>query len=106
MERVFVDQTWVDRADTYNLKVGGEGGSAKGRIVSEQTRQKMSKSHKGKPHPNKGRIMSAEERLKRSMAQKGKNTWAKGRHFYNNGKVTVATYECPEGFVPGKLNKK
>lgn len=24
MERVFVDQTWLDRSDTYNLSLGGE----------------------------------------------------------------------------------
>lgn len=78
MERVFVDQTFVDRADTYKLKVGGEGGSAKGRIVSEDTRRKMSQSHKGKPLHKRG-PMSAEERLKRSMANKGQIPWNKGK---------------------------
>lgn len=107
MERVFVDDTWVSRSDTYNLKIGGEGGSASGRVVSEETRRKISESHIGRPKLwLRGRVHSLEERKRRSMAQKGKNTWAKGRHFYNNGKVTVATYECPKGFVPGKLKKK
>lgn len=27
----------------------------------------------------------------------------KGRHYYNNGEVEVMTFECPEGFVPGRL---
>lgn len=51
MERVFVDETWVDRADTYNLKIGGEGGAAKG-------------INKGKSHPSwaKGKKFSAEYR--------------------------------------------
>lgn len=26
MERVFVDETWLSRSDTYNLRLGGEGG--------------------------------------------------------------------------------
>lgn len=73
MERVYVDQTWLDRSDTYNLKLGGEGGSSKnhpsrmrkrgprseqikqkisntlkGHAVSAQSRQKMSQNHKNK----------------------------------------------------------
>lgn len=36
MERVYVDQTWVDRSDTYNLIVGGCGNPpVKGRHFSE-----------------------------------------------------------------------
>ena len=41
MERVFVDQTWVDRADTYNLALGGI--KAK---FSEQYRKHLSESCK------------------------------------------------------------
>ena len=41
MERVFVDQTWVDRADTYNIALGGI--TAK---FSEQYRQHLSESCK------------------------------------------------------------
>lgn len=75
MERVFVDQTWVDRADTYNLKVGGEGGSKKGRKVSAQTKQKLSEAHKGKTPWNKGAKLSEEYKKKLSDSHKGKPTW-------------------------------
>lgn len=27
----------------------------------------------------------------------------KGRHYYNNGEVEVMTFECPEGFMSGRL---
>ena len=27
----------------------------------------------------------------------------KGKHWYNNGKITIMAKECPEGFVPGRL---
>ena len=75
MERVFVDQTWVDRADTYNLKVGGEGGSRKGRKFSAESKQKMSKARKGKSPWNKGTKLSAEYKKKLSDSHKGKKTW-------------------------------
>lgn len=59
MERVFVDQTWIDRADTYNLKLGGEGGGAKGIhsgvSLSEEHKAKLSKANKGRNNPMYGR---------------------------------------------------
>lgn len=56
---------------------------------------------------------SKETRLKRSESLKGiprTDEWKsniskanKGRHYYNNGKVNVMRFECPEGFVPGRI---
>lgn len=59
MERVYVDQTWVDRSDTYNLNLGGEC-----QKVSEQTRKKISESSKGKRFS---------EETKRKLSIKAKN---------------------------------
>ena len=67
MERVFADQTWVDRSDTYNLALGGNK-----RAFSEQTRRKISEAMKGERNHNFGRHHSAEERRKMSEALKGR----------------------------------
>lgn len=56
--------------------------SHKGKHLTEETRRKMSESLKGRP-PTKG---------------------STGMHWYNNGIVNKYTYECPEGFVKGMLN--
>ena len=40
MERVFVDQTWIDRSDTYNLSLGGEVSS--GFKISDEHKRKIS----------------------------------------------------------------
>lgn len=59
----------------YNLTEGGEG--AKGTIVSEETRKKMSAVHKGNKY-NLGRKLSKEHRRKISEREKGaKNPNAK-----------------------------
>ena len=39
---------------------------------------------------------SEESKKKMSEAQKG-------RHWYNNGKENRFCFECPEGFIPGRL---
>lgn len=48
---------------------------------------------------------SLETRQKLSKSKLG-NKSLTGRHWYNNGTKNVAAFECPEGYVPGKLSKK
>lgn len=53
---------------------------------------------KGKTGPNKGKKFSEEHINKVAEANRGK-------HWYNNGKETKLCFECPPGFVPGRLRK-
>ena len=91
----------------------------KGKQKSEETKKKMSESKKGnkynlgKKHSEetkkklseaaKGKHLSEETKKKLSEAKKGKNIWIKGSHWYNDGKINKRCYECPDGFVPGRL---
>ena len=62
----------------------------------------------GKPAWNKGKHHTEETRKKMREAMKGKNRGniaTKGRHWYNNGKENKYCYECPDGFIPGRLRK-
>jgi group I intron endonuclease len=88
-EASIVTLEFVLRDDTYNLRLGGQGGSIKG-TISEETRQKMSKSLKGKiisddhketlskllkgkPGRNTGKTHTTEARQKMSISNKGKS---------------------------------
>ena len=91
--------------------------------MSEETRRKLSEAHKGKRFSEetrkkiseaaKGKKMSDETKKKMSAAQKGKKLSEEtrrkmsevniGRHWYTNGKETRFCYDCPPGFVPGRL---
>ena len=51
-----------------NLTDGGEGGS--GRVLSEETRRKLSDANRGKNHPNYGKTFSEETRRKMSASKK------------------------------------
>ena len=80
----------VSEANKYNKH-------ALGYHHSEETRKKISEAHKDKPR-------SEETRNKIGSAVKG-NTNVRGRHWYNNGKISKRAYECPPGFVPGRIKK-
>ena len=67
----------------------------KGKKLSEETKKKLSEAHKGCKH-------SEDAKKKISEMRKGK-TPNKGMHWYNNGKINKLCYECPEGFVPGRI---
>ena len=53
----------------------------------------------------KGHFVTEETKKRMSEAAKGKNTWTKGRLWCNDGKTNKRAYECPEGFVLGRLRK-
>ncbi len=67
MERVFVDQTWIDRSDTYNLNLGGDY-----QTMSDTTKEKISRAATGRKH-------SDESKQKMSNAKKGMIPWIAGR---------------------------
>ena len=88
------------------------------RKVSSETRKKLSEANKGKPkseeakkkmrEAKKGKHHSAETKKKMAESHKGKNlgnTSTKGMCWFNNGKINKVCYECPPGFIPGRLRK-
>ena len=68
----------------------------KGRQFSVETRNKMSEAAKGKK-------FSDEHKKRMSEAMKGENNPAFGTRWFNNGEINKRCYECPEGFVPGRI---
>lgn len=63
----------------------------------EETKKKISEAHRGIPRPE-------ETKKKIAEASKG-NKNVRGTRWYNNGKISKRAYECPEGFVPGRIKK-
>ena len=84
----------------------------KGHSVSEEARKKISENNKGKHYMHH----SEETKKKISEASKGRKLGPmsdeakkmlseakKGRHWFNNGKTSVCRFECPDGFIPGRI---
>ena len=81
----------------------GEKNHNYGQHLPEETRQKMSDSLKGEKNPMHGQHHSEEAKRKMADAKKGKPNCNRGRKYFNNGIKNVMSFECPEGFVPGRL---
>ena len=90
-ELIFLTPT--DHHRLHNL---GKPSGMKGKHLSEDTRKKMSESHKSKHH-------SEESRKKISDTLKGKNSWTNGTYWFNNGVKSIRAKTCPEGFVKGRI---
>lgn len=100
----------------------GESNPFYGKHHTEESKKKMSESLAGKTAWNKGQKMSDEftKKVSNSLigntrhlgkkhseeAKKRMSEANKGKHWFNNGIINAYTYDCPEGFVKGKLTKK
>lgn len=69
----------------------------------EKQSQTIKKIVQGENNPFYGKHHTEEAKHKNSIATRERNL---GRHWYNNGKIQVFQYECPDGFVKGMLKKK
>lgn len=91
----------------------------KGKLVSEETRKKLSENHadiSGENHPLFGKHHSEETKNKISKANKGKKRSSEIKHkmsilqignlWWNNGKICIRAKECPgTDFVRGRLKR-
>ena len=77
--------------------------NAKTRCGAEM-RKKLSEVAKARPtNPFKGKHHTEETRKMLSVNHKG---ICKNKHWFNNGIVETMDYNCPEGFIKGRLSHK
>lgn len=124
------EKAMSEAAEQHSKAMKGEKNPFYGRKRSEESRRKMREAKKGEKHPmygkhhseetkkkmreaHKGKKMSEESKKKNMEAHKGKHFSEEtknklslqrtGRHWFNNGKESKFCYECPPGFIPGRI---
>ena len=99
-ERYFIEKYNTIYPNGYNLQNGGW----KHRKLHSITVQKMSEAHKGlfagENHPMYNRHHTEEAKKKISESSKGRSA---GKHWFNNGIKNTFVFDCPEGYLPGRL---
>lgn len=109
LEKIFISYYKSIGKAEYNIASGGEGGNTFRYMNEEQLQQVKLKIYKGL----QGHTVSDDTRRKLSIANKGKKLSKEikdkisknimGKHWYNNGIVNRFSFECPDGFVKGRL---
>jgi group I intron endonuclease len=89
LERILIEQHNTFHPNGLNLTKGGEGGSGAklGRVLSQETKDKISASLVGKPSPRKGVILTEETKRKLSESKMGKPS---NRVGYKHSEETIA----------------
>jgi group I intron endonuclease len=89
LERLLIEQHNTFHPNGYNLTKGGEGGAGAkaGRVLSQETKEKISASLVGKPSPRKGATLTEETKRKLSESKTGKPS---NRVGYKHSEETIA----------------
>lgn len=86
-EAELVNEAYL-KTNTYNLKLGGEGGGISNKPRSQETRLKISKSQKGKPkHPGFPdicrKVQTGKKQSKETIAKRAKSISGKNNGLFN-----------------------
>lgn len=106
-EKELITEQFVNRRDTYNMGIGGEGGAHfRGKVHTTDTKERIKNSVKrnGSPPPGfKGRTHSEEARQKIAEAQRqrvGKKKWITNG---SENKFVDITESLPDGWAKGRF---
>lgn len=108
-------KTWgffsTDRNSNRGVSRYGEDNNFYGKKHTDESKQKISESQKqryqnGYQNPRKGTHHTDEVKRILALKSTGPNNAGYGKHWYTNGVENIREYECPEGFHPGKIQRK
>lgn len=106
----FTDREW-DEAYRIAIRLMGDSKIGNknmlGKRHSEESKEQNRIKHLGNKHTED--VIKIISSASKNMWSKRKSnpdyvSWTLGRKWYNNGVKSIMDFECPRGFVPGRLN--
>lgn len=94
------------RKPHYSIR--GDNHPTKRQEVKDKISSSLKQWHKDHPDIkfNTSHICTQQMKDKISQANQGENNANYNKHWYNNGEIEILTFECPNGFVKGRLRRK
>ena len=94
------------RKPHYSIR--GNNNPAKRQEVKDKISSSLKQWHKDHPDIkfDTSHICTQQMKYKISQANQGENNGNYNKHWYNNGEIEILTFECPNGFVKGRLRRK
>ena len=91
-----------------------------GKKLTDEHRRHLSENHadmRGEKNPMYGRRFNHTEEAKKKISENHARYWLgkerhlpsftnRGRKWFNNGVSNVMAFECPEGFMPGRIYRR
>ena len=119
-EKIIIENNLQDDRYGYNVKAGGSNGTFKHtqeaieKIRAANKRPNSGQFKKGQPGLNLGKtwVNSKEYKIKHSAImiesykKSGRKSALYGKHWFTNGETNMVAEKCPEGFRPGKVQRK
>lgn len=102
------DEETLKKMRKPHPSISGDNNPSKRQDVKDKISASLKKWRQDHPDIkfDTSHVCTQQMKYKISQANQGENNGNYNKHWYNNGEIEILTFECPNGFVKGRLRRK